>query len=148
MTRRITRVNRRFVNPLTIRLAGHGSIVDLEHVGRRTRTVHHTPLMAFRRGDTVTIALTYGPEVQWLTNIRSTGWCRMHMRGEILTLGAPRMLDAAEGLSRVPQPQRALLRWPIRCRDYVELPVVASQGLARRRGLRRRPRPHGLRVLP
>lgn len=127
MTTRITRVNRRLVNPLMLRLAGIGPMVDLEHVGRRSGKVRHTPLMAFRRDDVVTVALTYGPDVQWLANIRSAGRCRMHMRGEVLTLGAPRVLESREGLARIPQPQRAVLRWPIRCQDYVELPVLGSR---------------------
>ncbi|WP_231494857.1 nitroreductase family deazaflavin-dependent oxidoreductase [Cellulomonas sp. KRMCY2] len=137
MPSRITRFNRRFLNPLTVRLAGHGSIVDLEHVGRTSGTRYHTPLMAFRdgadgadgaAGGTVTIALTYGPDVQWLRNVRAAGRCRMRMGRRILTLGPPRTLDPDEGLSRVPQPQRALLRWPIRCRDFIELPILAPPG--------------------
>jgi deazaflavin-dependent oxidoreductase (nitroreductase family) len=125
MARGITRINRRFINPVMLRLAGIGPMVDFEHAGRRTGTVRHTPLMAFRRGDVVTIALTYGPDVQWLANVRHAGGCRMRMGREILILGAPRLLDPAEGLARIPQPQRALLRWPIRCRDYAELPVLS-----------------------
>ena len=127
----ITRFNLRFVNPLTLRLAGHGSMVDLEHVGRTSGAVRHTPLLAFRRGDTVTIALTYGPQVQWLKNVRAAGRCRMHIGGQIVTLGAPSDVGPDEGRSRVPQPQRTLLRWPIRCRDYVELPVLAESRSAR-----------------
>ncbi|MCL3862495.1 nitroreductase family deazaflavin-dependent oxidoreductase [Actinotalea sp. K2] len=127
ITRRITRFTKRVVNPLMLKVAGRGALVDLEHVGRRSEEVHHTPLMAFRRGEIVTVALTYGPEVEWLKNVRSAGGARMHMSGELLTLGPPRDLSVTEGLSRVPQPQRALLRWPVRCRDYVELPVVAAE---------------------
>lgn len=125
----ITRVPRRILNPHVLRFAGRvGSLADLEHVGRRSGSVRHTPILAFRRGATVTIALTYGPDVQWLANVRSAGRCRLLLRGKLLTLGAPRMLDAAEGLRRMPQPERAVLRWPVRCRDFVELPiVVASQ---------------------
>lgn len=123
----ITRINKRYLNRATIKLAGHGSIVDLEHVGRRSGTVHHTPLMAFRQGNTVTIALTYGTDVQWLKNVRNAGGGRIHMRGEILTLGAPEMLGRAEGLARIAQPQRTVLRWPVRCRDFVSLPVLASR---------------------
>ena len=54
----------RFANPVLIHLAGVGWFADLEHVGRRTGRVRHTPLMAFREGDRVTVALTYGPQVQ------------------------------------------------------------------------------------
>ncbi|MDQ0424550.1 nitroreductase family deazaflavin-dependent oxidoreductase [Cellulomonas iranensis] len=124
LARGIIRLNKRFTNPVMLRLAGIGSVVDLEHVGRKTGTVRHTPLMAFRRGDVVTIALTYGSDVQWLANVRHAGGCRMRMGREILRLGAPRVLDPAEAMTRIPQPQRALLRWPIRCRDYVELSVL------------------------
>ena len=124
ITSRITGFNRRFVNPVTLRLAGRGSIAELEHVGRVSGRTLHTPLMAFRHGDVVTIALTYGDRVQWLRNITAAGGCRLRLRGEWLTLGAPRRVEAAEGLTRTPYPQRLLLRWPIRCRDFVELPVL------------------------
>ncbi|TFH70611.1 nitroreductase family deazaflavin-dependent oxidoreductase [Cellulomonas sp. HD19AZ1] len=124
LARGIIRLNKRFTNPVMLRLAGIGSIVDLEHVGRKTGTVRHTPLIAFRRGGVVTIALTYGSDVQWLANVRHAGGCRMRMGREILSLGAPRVLEPADAMTRIPQPQRALLRWPIRCRDYVELPVL------------------------
>lgn len=123
----ITRVPRRILNPQVLRFAGRvGSLADLEHVGRRSGTVRHTPILAFRRGDTVTVALTYGPDVQWLANVRSAGRCRLLLRGTLLTLGAPQTLDPAEGLARMPQPERALLQWPVRCRDFVELPVAGA----------------------
>ncbi len=125
ITRRITSFNKRFVNPLTLRLAGHGSIADLEHVGRTSGRVFHTPLMAFREGDAVTVALTYGPEVQWLKNVAAAGGCRMRLAGERLVLGAPRRLSEADGLARMPNPQRLVLRRAIRCREFVELPVLS-----------------------
>ena len=127
IAKRITRINRRVLNPLMLRLTGHGPLVDLEHVGRRSGTVRHTPLLAFRAGGTVTIALTYGPDVEWLANLRAAGGGRMLMRGEILALGPPSELGPSAGRARVPQPVRALLRWPIRCRDYVELPVRSAR---------------------
>ncbi len=123
----VTRLNRRFLNPVMLRLTGRGSLIDLEHIGRRSGVTRHTPLMAFRQDGAVTIALTYGPDVQWLTNVRSAGGARVHMDRQILTLGAPEVLDSADGLSRIPQPQRTLLRWPIRCRDYVSLPILSSR---------------------
>ncbi len=122
--RRITSFNKRFLNPLTLRLAGHGAMADLEHVGRRSGQTYHTPLMAFRDGDTVTVALTYGPDVAWLKNITAAGGCRMRLAGRELVLGGPRVLDAQEGLGRIPNPQRSVLQWAIRCRDFVELPVL------------------------
>ncbi|MBK6874233.1 MAG: nitroreductase family deazaflavin-dependent oxidoreductase [Kineosporiaceae bacterium] len=71
----ITRINRRFLNPVTLKLVGLASLVDLEHVGRVSGRVLHTPLMAFRDGDEVTVALTYGSDVQWLKNVRAAVGC-------------------------------------------------------------------------
>jgi len=127
ITTRITGFNKRYLNPLTLKLAGAGPMADLEHVGRTSGTVRHTPLMAFRDGDVVTVALTYGPQVQWLKNITAAGHARMRLGHQVLQLGAPHPLGRAEALPRIPQPQRTLLRWPIRCQDYITLPVLAAR---------------------
>lgn len=126
ITRKITSFNKRFLNPLTLRLAGRGSMADLEHVGRTSGRTFHTPLMAFRDGETVTVALTYGPDVQWLKNVTAAGGCRMRLAGQQLTLGAPQVLAAPEGLARMPNPQRLLLRRVIKCRNFIELRVLAA----------------------
>lgn len=117
----------RFANPVLIRLAGRGWFADLEHVGRRTGTVRHTPLLAFRDDDVVTVALTYGPEVQWLKNIRAAGRARMHLGRRILELGPPRMLTAADGVPRMPQPIRFVFARTGFVQDFVELPVLAER---------------------
>jgi len=126
---RLVTFNRRYLNPVTLKLVGIGSLVDLEHIGRTSGTVRHTPLMAFRAGRVVTIALTYGSQVQWLHNVEAAGRCRMTMRHSLLALGAPRKVAPPTALPHISQPQRALLRWPIRCTEFVELPVLAEQSL-------------------
>jgi deazaflavin-dependent oxidoreductase (nitroreductase family) len=118
---------RRYANPVLIHLAGLGWFADLEHVGRRTGTVRHTPLLAFRDGDLVTIALTYGPRVQWLQNIRAARRCRLHLHGRLLELGEPRDLAQAEGIGRMPQPIRTVLARTGFVEDFVELPVLDDQ---------------------
>lgn len=122
----------RWVNPVARPVFGLGRrmgsrrFAELEHVGRRSGAVRHTPLLAFRDGEAVTVALTYGPRVQWLANIRAAGHSRMRLGGQVLDLGAPRMLDEQEGLARMPRPTRFLLRRAVKCRDFVELPVLAE----------------------
>ena len=118
---------KRFPNRVLIHLTGHGWFVDLEHVGRRSGAVRHTPLFAFRDGDRVTIALTYGPEVQWLKNIRAAGRCRMRTRGRLLDLGAPRFLTTEEGVARMPQPIRFVFARTGFVQDFVELPVLRDR---------------------
>lgn len=104
---RVLRFNQRYLNKLTIKLAGRGYFADLEHVGRKPGVTYHTPIMAFRHGDTLTIALTYGPNVQWLKNIRAAGHCQMRLGHETLKLGAPLWLDFEAGLARMPIPIRS-----------------------------------------
>jgi deazaflavin-dependent oxidoreductase (nitroreductase family) len=120
----VTRFNKKYLNQVLVRLAGHGWFVELEHVGRRSGRTFRTPIMAFDRGDVVTIALTYGSGVDWLANLRAAGGGRMRLRDELLALGAPASLPEAEGRARMPQPPRLLLPL-LGCRDYVEIPVQA-----------------------
>lgn len=122
----VPRVNKHVVNPVLRHLAGHGPFVEVEHIGRRSGTAYRTPLMAFRSGSAVTIALTYGPHVDWLRNVRAAGGCRMHLGRQLLTLGAPVDLSEQDGLSRMPAGPRQLLP-VLGCHDFVELPVRAER---------------------
>ncbi|MGM0384795.1 MAG: nitroreductase family deazaflavin-dependent oxidoreductase [Actinomycetota bacterium] len=128
----VTRFNKRYLNRAMIKLAGRGHFVDLEHMGRRSGTIHHTVLMAFRHGDTMTIALTYGPDVDWLKNVRAAGRCRMRHRDRLLELGPPRNLTTAEGLARMPAFARPILSGPAAVGEFIELPVL-SERVRRRR---------------
>ncbi len=123
----VTRFNKAVLNKAMIHLAGHGPFVELEHVGRRSGRVHRIPLNAFRHGDVLTFALTYGPRVDWLRNVRAAGGCRVTMHGEVLTLGAPVDLSTEEGLRRMPSPARVVLRLA-RVDRFVEMPVVRPAG--------------------
>lgn len=122
----VTRFNKRFLNKAMAHLAGHGWFVELEHTGRRSGGTFRVPLMAFDRGDVVTIALTYGPKVDWLANLRAAGGGRIYLGNDLLVLGPPANLTEAEGHSRMPQPPRAMLP-VLGCHDYVELPVLARE---------------------
>ena len=122
----VRRINKRVTNPLLRGLAGHGWFVELEHVGRRSGRTFRTPLMAFRDGPTVTIALTYGPDVDWLRNVRAAGGARMHVGSRLVTLGAPETLTEWDGLSRMPSPVRQMLP-VLGCHDFVALPVLSER---------------------
>jgi len=120
----ITRFNRSVLNKGMVHLVGHLDLVELEHVGRSSGRVFRTPVMAFRAGDVVTVALTYGPGVQWLKNLDAAGGGRMRSGSGWVQLGPPHRLSAAEGLARMPQPQRSVLQHLVRCEDYVEFAVL------------------------
>lgn len=117
-------------NKVLVHLTGHGPFVELEHVGRRSGRVYRVPLNAFRTGDTVTFALTYGPRVDWLRNVRAAGGCRLRMGHEVLTLGAPVDLTTAAGMARMPAPARLVLRLAA-VGQFVEMPVLGSVPVAR-----------------
>lgn len=125
----VTKVNKAVGNKLLIHLAGHGPFVELEHVGRRSGQVYRIPLNAFRQGDRVTLALTYGKRVDWYRNVVAAGGCRMRMGRSILTLGAPVTLMPEVGLSRMPSPARFILR-RANVTDFVELPVLSARPTA------------------
>lgn len=118
-------INKTLLNPTLRHLAGWGPLVEIEHVGRRSEQVHRTTLMAFRDGDVVTIALTYGSDVDWLRNVRAAGGCRMHIGRRLVVLGPPRTLDTAVGLARMPLGPRQLL--PVMgVHEFVDFRVLAE----------------------
>jgi deazaflavin-dependent oxidoreductase (nitroreductase family) len=125
----VTRFNKAVGNKALIHLAGHGPFVELEHVGRTSGRVYRIPVNAFRHGDKVTFALTYGGRVDWLRNVRAAQGCRIRMGRQWLTLGAPADLATAEGLARMPAPARMVLR-AIGVTEFVELPVLEERPVA------------------
>lgn len=124
LPRRLGSFNRRVTNPvlrpIVLRLPGFGEIV---HVGRRSGVTYRTPVLAFGRGATVVFALTYGPQTEWVQNIRAAGRCRFETRTERLTLADPRLRhDPSRHL--VPRPVRLALT-ALDAADFLELVVVA-----------------------
>jgi deazaflavin-dependent oxidoreductase (nitroreductase family) len=110
LPRSLARFNRRVTNPLTRGFAGHlpgfGIVV---HRGRSTGREYRTPVNAFRRPDGgYVLALTYGPDAQWVRNVLAQGGCVLEVRGRRVVLGNPRVVqDAAR--RPVPAPVRAVL---------------------------------------
>lgn len=103
----LTRVNLAFTNRLTMPLAGRLPWFGvLEHVGRRSGAVRRTPLNVFRSGNgRWVVALTYGPDVQWLRNVEAAGSCRMLIRGRWVRMMEPR---------RFRDPARTRVPWIVR----------------------------------
>lgn len=79
-------VTNRIASPFAKRLPG---FMVLRHTGRRTGAVYETPLNAWREGDKVVVALTYGEDVDWLKNARESGTSVVVIRGEEVAVGKP-----------------------------------------------------------
>jgi deazaflavin-dependent oxidoreductase (nitroreductase family) len=102
----LTRVNLVATNRLTTPLAPWLPwFCLLEHVGRRSGEVRHTPLNVFRRGERYVFALTYGPDVEWVANVLATSECRIKTRGRWVRLVEPR---------RFTDPSRRRVPWIVR----------------------------------
>jgi deazaflavin-dependent oxidoreductase (nitroreductase family) len=96
----------------------------LEHVGRRSGKVRHTPMNVFRIGDRYVFALTYGPEVQWVANVLAAGECRIKSGGRWIRLVEPRRFtDTAR--RRVPWIVRIALRL-IGVTEFLEMRRVGA----------------------
>lgn len=129
--RALTRLTRGPVNRMTLHLAGHAAVADLEHVGRKSGTVRHTPVRAFRSRDTVVIGLNFGRRSDWYQNISAAGTCRMRLGREHLTLGAPALVPAGQ-CTDMPRLIRFALRHVAHTAECVRLPVLHTAPAARR----------------
>jgi deazaflavin-dependent oxidoreductase (nitroreductase family) len=118
--RRIAHFNRRVTNRLTRPLArwlpGFGVVV---HTGRTSKRRYETPVNVFCAADGYVIALTYGPESDWVRNVLAAGRCELVTRGRRERLTSPEIRhDERQRL--VPRPIRPLLRL-LRVTDFMHL---------------------------
>jgi deazaflavin-dependent oxidoreductase (nitroreductase family) len=90
--RRIARFNRlvtnRVLGPLAKYLPGMGVIV---HRGRKSGCQYRTPVLIFHHDDRYVIALTYGPETDWVKNVLAAGGGALETRGRVVHLTQPRL---------------------------------------------------------
>jgi deazaflavin-dependent oxidoreductase (nitroreductase family) len=109
-SRRVARFNRRFTNPLFLRVAGRlPGFAIVSHVGRRSGRAYRTPVNAFRTQGGYIIALTYGSESDWVKNVLAAGSCELLLRrGRRVGLSDPR-IETDEAKSWAPLPVRLAL---------------------------------------
>ena len=121
--RSVTQFNKRFLNPVTSRVAVVAPMMGVvHHTGRTSGKAYQTPVLVFRRGDRLVVALTYGPEVDWVRNVLAAGGCVVHTRGSDLTAREPRLTrDDTAGVS-LPAPVRFVLS-RLRVHDYLILHI-------------------------
>jgi len=123
----VTRVNRRVTNPLMMALSDDvPPLATLHHLGRRTGRRLSTPVMAFPTGRGFVIALTYGPDVQWLRNVEA-GEARLVRRRVVHRLTDPVRRHGDDGARLVPAWTRVALR-RLRVDEFVELRAERVSG--------------------
>ncbi|HEY8456256.1 MAG TPA: nitroreductase family deazaflavin-dependent oxidoreductase [Actinopolymorphaceae bacterium] len=93
LPRRLARVNRVATNRVLGLIAdwmpGFGVI---SHVGRRSGRRYRTPVNVFRSDDGYVIALTYGPNCDWVKNVMSAGGCELTTKRRRVRLTEPRIV--------------------------------------------------------
>ncbi len=111
LPRALARFNRRVTNPVTRVFAGHlPGFAIVVHRGRVTGRQYRTPVNAFGLPDGgYVLALTYGPDAQWVRNVLAQGGCILEVRGRRVELRNPRIVHDPARRS-VPGPVRAILR--------------------------------------
>jgi deazaflavin-dependent oxidoreductase (nitroreductase family) len=102
--RSIARFNRRFTNRLLVRVAGYlPGFAIVSHVGRKSGRTYRIPVNAFRTDSGYIIALTYGPESDWVKNVLAAGSCELQTRGRWVHLSDPRIeTDQDKGWAPLP----------------------------------------------
>jgi deazaflavin-dependent oxidoreductase (nitroreductase family) len=118
--RGLAKFNRHVTNPVLGTLApivpGFAIIV---HTGRKSGRTYRTPVNLFRSGDTYRIALTYGPNSDWVRNVVAAGGCDAIIRGRRTHLTGSRLVhDPAR--RAMPTPVRQFLGL-LRVEDFLEL---------------------------
>ena len=109
---RLARFNRLVTNPLAQTIAGRLPPFALVlHRGRRTGKAYRTPVWAFPTPDGgFAIALTYGPDRDWVRNVLAQGGCALDRGGRRVPLAAPRILAGVQGSRLMPRLLRPVLR--------------------------------------
>ena len=118
----------RGINLVALRVAGRtGSMVNLEHVGRRSGIVRHTPVRAFRRGDAVAVGANFGAESDWVKNVLAADGCSMKMSGRVLELTEPRRVTFPEASWVFPAWFRLGLRYLVRTDRCLVMKVTSDR---------------------
>src|SRR5215475_8329303 len=99
MLRDSARVFNKYVTNRVLRGLAHrhrGPFALVRHVGRRTGNRYETVIMVFPTADGFVIALTYGPNVDWLRNLQTAGGGTVLWHRKEYVIGKPEPVAAGE----------------------------------------------------
>ena len=105
-TRRVIRFLAKFVNPLTLLIAGRSwmPIVGvLRHRGRKSGREYATPLGMRPFGDTFVMPLTFSESASWYRNVKASGTAVVTYRGRDFALAGPEVIDYATAAPAFPR---------------------------------------------
>jgi deazaflavin-dependent oxidoreductase (nitroreductase family) len=82
----------------------------VEHRGRSTGTVRHTPVVARRTAHGFVIPVPFGPTTQWTQNVLAAGGAIVRWKGRDWRVAAPRLVGFQEGAAALGGIQRPIAR--------------------------------------
>ena len=98
----LARFNRHVTNPIQRMWAGWApSFGILEHVGRKSGKSYRTPLTVFSTDTGFAILLTYGPDRDWLKNLRAAGEARLERHGRTYVVADPQVVSKAAAAGHI-----------------------------------------------
>lgn len=113
ISRSVARFQRRYVHPVVRNLAGrvpgYGLLI---HTGRKSGRVYRTPLNVFATpsGGGFAIVLAYGPDTDWLRNVRAHGGAEVIKHRRRYTISNPRIVSGPGARARLPLYGRLVAR--------------------------------------
>ena len=104
-------------------MPGFGVVV---HHGRRSGRLYQTPVSVFAAEDGYVLALTYGPDTDWVKNVLAAGGCELRTGGRAVQLVPPRLFhdEARCGIRPL---ERQVLR-VIGVADFLSLKAAPAAG--------------------
>ena len=94
------------------------------HSGRRSGRTYRTPVNVFGTADGFIMALTYGPDTDWVKNVQAAGGCELRTRGRVVRVAEPRVYrdETRRGIRPV---ERQVLRL-IGVADFLSVKTVGD----------------------
>src|SRR5919197_817662 len=86
----------RLFNPLVLLLAGTRLLPlygVIEHHGRRSGKVYHTPVVVRPTGDGFMVPMPWGERTDWYRNVRAAGECVLRWKGRDYDMALPELID-------------------------------------------------------
>jgi deazaflavin-dependent oxidoreductase (nitroreductase family) len=124
----------RYFNPFVVRLGLVGGRRSpwacIEHIGRRSGTIHRTPVLPRRIPDGYEIPLPYGADAHWVQNVLAAGHARLQVHETIFELAEPQIVGAADtqSLTRYERWRGSKLGYQyLRVRRTAEMPGTFSR---------------------
>jgi deazaflavin-dependent oxidoreductase (nitroreductase family) len=128
LPRQVTLFNRAIANPVVRPFAGRVSPLALiEHRGRHSGRRYRTPVVGWFAGDEFIVPLTYGPDTDWVKNLRTDGGGRLIRGGRSYRVETPTISRGIARAPGIPRPIRRFLPL-IRVDNYLRLRFFPDSG--------------------